>query len=375
MKLHPEAITVAEVCLPADDLNTEMPFFLSKLGFRLEEIYPADDPAVAIVSGYGLRIRLDRNATNAPGKLCLRCRPSDAMSNGTTASISPSGNQIEFAEDNPVTKFPDTRHSYVVRHLRDSDSWIIGRAGMHYRDLIPGRLGGSIIASHIRIPDGGPVPDMVHYHKVGFQLIFCLRGWVRLVYEDQGKPFVLHTNNCVIQPPEIRHRVLEASDNVEVLEIGVPAEHITVIDHDMDLPNETLAPERCWQGTRFVHYEANKTDWHPWRLPGWLSRNTGIAEATGGVAGVHVSRPADNADRHEQPAWSSHTANILFTFVKAGEMRLEVVGQTPAELKAGDAFVLPPFVKSRYVDLSPDCELIEVALESDFDTEMGAKEP
>ena len=30
---------------------------------------------------------------------------------------------------------------------------------MHYRDLIPSRLGGSIIASHIRIPDGGPVPD------------------------------------------------------------------------------------------------------------------------------------------------------------------------------------------------------------------------
>ena len=37
--------------------------------------------------------------------------------------------------------------------------WVIGRAGMRYRDLIPGRLGGSIIASHIRIPDAGPVPD------------------------------------------------------------------------------------------------------------------------------------------------------------------------------------------------------------------------
>ena len=34
-----------------------------------------------------------------------------------------------------------------------------------------------MIASHIRVPDG-PVPDMVHYHKVGFQLIFCVAGWV-----------------------------------------------------------------------------------------------------------------------------------------------------------------------------------------------------
>ncbi len=62
---------------------------------------------------------------------------------------------------------------------------------MHYRDLIPSRLGGSIIASHIRIPDGGPVPDMVHFHKVGFQLIFCYRGWVDVVYEDQGGPIRL----------------------------------------------------------------------------------------------------------------------------------------------------------------------------------------
>jgi hypothetical protein len=43
-----------------------------------------------------------------------------------------------------------------------------------------------MIASHIRIPDGGPVPDMVHFHKVGFQLIFCIKGWVDVVYEDQG---------------------------------------------------------------------------------------------------------------------------------------------------------------------------------------------
>ncbi len=70
--------------------------------------------------------------------------------------------------------------------LADQAPWVIGRAGMQYRDLIPTRLGGAIIASHIRIPDGGPVPDMVHFHKVGFQLIFCVKGWVDVVYEDQG---------------------------------------------------------------------------------------------------------------------------------------------------------------------------------------------
>ena len=104
-------------------------------------------------------------------------------------------------QKNPPLILPKTQHEFVVRRLVDQAPWIIGRAGMHYRDLIPNRLGGSIIASHIRIPDGGHVPDTV-YHTVGFQLIFCYRGWVDLVYEDQGEPFRLFAGNCVIQPPD-----------------------------------------------------------------------------------------------------------------------------------------------------------------------------
>ncbi|MGB3245050.1 MAG: cupin domain-containing protein [Sulfitobacter sp.] len=359
-------ITLSEVYLPVKDLKTEMPFFLTQLGFRLEEIFPADDPAVALIAGHGLRIRLDRNADLPPGKIRLRCIDPDGFADGERMLTSPSGNIIEVVDANPPLDMPQTQHSFMVRHLRDSDAWVIGRAGMHYRDLIPNRLGGSIIASHIRIPDGGPVPDMVHYHTVGFQLIFCYRGWVRLVYEDQGDPFILEQGCCVIQPPQIRHRVLEASDNVEVLEIGVPAEHITTIDHDMELPNGKLIPDREWQGTRFVHHKVGDAVWTDWRIPGWESRDTGIGDATKGVAGVHVARPVE-----ANGAWTSHDTDILFTFVKEGELTLEVTGEDPYRLVAGDAFVLPPFLKTRYADASRDCELIETALKADFNTETG----
>ena len=365
-KPNADQITAAEVYLPATDLKTELPFFLNGLGFRLEEIFPADDPAVALISGHGMRIRLDRDAEVAPGKVRLRCADVDAFADGQRAVISPSGNQIEVVAAAPAMEMPQTQHSFMVRHLRDSDAWVIGRAGMRYRDLIPDRLGGSIIASHIRIPDGGPVPDMVHYHVVGFQLIFCYRGWVRLVYEDQGAPFILEAGNCVIQPPQIRHRVLEASDNVEVLEIGVPAEHVTTIDHDMELPTGTFNPDRDWQGTRFVHHKEGEATWTPWRIPGWDSRDTGIGTATSGVAGVHVARPSGQIG-----AWTSHDTDILFTFVKEGEMTLEVTGEDPYRLVAGDAFVLPPFLKARYVAASADCELIETSLKADFVTEVA----
>jgi len=115
---------------------------------------------------------------------------------------------------------------------------------MLYRDLLPSRVGGNLMVSHIRIPNGGPVPDMVHFHSIRFQLIFCLKGWVKLVYEDQGNPFILSAGECVTQPPEIRHRVLECSDNLEVIEVAHPSSHLTTIDHDMQLPTGNFRPDR-----------------------------------------------------------------------------------------------------------------------------------
>ena len=365
--LSPDAVKSAEMVLPVEDLKTEMPFFLGTLGFRLETIFPADDPAVAVVSGHGLRLRLDHHSTAAPAHLRVYVEGQTAAPAPGSTLVSPSGNRIEIEDATPPLVIPETRHSFMVRRLADSDSWVIGRAGMRYRDLITDRLGGSIIASHIRIPDGGPVPDMVHYHTVGFQLIFCYRGWVRLVYEDQGDPFILSAGDCVIQPPQIRHRVLEASDNVEVLEIGVPAEHITTIDHEMELPNGTGDPDRTWDGTKFVHHKEAGATWTDWRLPGWEARDTGIADGTAGVAGVQVARPKT---AEAKTPWASHDTDILFTFVKEGSVTLEArtEGRDSHALEAGDAFVIPPFLETRLTRPSQDCELIEVTLPARFTT-------
>ena len=209
-------------------MRDDMPF-LQTAGFVLID-FPADDPAVAFCPvTVCVTTRHGQQGAIAMPVLRLLVDDPRALADGATELIAPNGMRIELAERHPPLVTPTTQHSYIVRRLADQAPWVIGRAGMHYRDLIPDRLGGSIIASHIRIPDGGPVPDMVHYHTVGFQLIFCIEGWVDLVYEDQGEPFRLHAGDCVIQPPEIRHRVLYASDNIEVVEIGVPAEHITTI--------------------------------------------------------------------------------------------------------------------------------------------------
>lgn len=357
--------TRAEVRLPTSELGKDIPFFTKTLGMRLDMIYPADDPQVAVFSGHGLRVRIEQGAREPAGTLRILSEDPDGFAGGKRLLTAPNGTRVEIDELNPPMVMPETVHSFVVRRLADQAPWIIGRAGMHYRDLIPDRLGGSIIASHIRIPDGGPVPDMVHYHTVGFQLIFCYRGWVDLVYEDQGEPFRLHAGNCVIQPPEIRHRVLFASENIEVIEIGVPAEHVTTIDHEMELPNDRVDPERLFQGQKFVHHKADGAIWTPFRIPGFQSRDTTIAAHTGNVAGVHIVKRGEGT-----PPWTRHTTDILFSFVMEGTMTLEGEGKEPYRLEPGDAFVIPPGMKTRYVDPSAEFELLEVALPADVPTEV-----
>ncbi|MEO1107560.1 MAG: cupin domain-containing protein [Pseudomonadota bacterium] len=355
----------AEIRLPTQELREDIPFYTKVLGMKMDMIYPADDPRVGVFSGHGLRLRIEKDAPEPAGTLRILTDDPDGFAEGKRALVAPNGTRIEIEELDPPLVMPETVHSFVVRRLKDQAPWIIGRAGMHYRDLVPDRLGGSIIASHIRIPDGGPVPDMVHFHKVGFQLIFCIHGWVDVVYEDQGDKMRLTAGDCFIQPPEIRHRVLEASDNVQVIEIGVPAEHVTEIDHEMTLPTPHLRPDREWQGQRFVYNKAQDAEWVPFRLPGYTCRDTTIAENTKGVAGVQVVRRGQG-----QPVWARHDTDIHFTFVMDGEVTLEGEGREPYRLEQGDAFVIPPGMRTRLSDPSDNIELLEVTLPGTFNTTL-----
>ncbi len=349
-------MSVATLLLPSSKLDEDMAFF-EDMGFRLQQIYPSDDPAVAVLVGHQMQVRLDRNADVAPGVIHLLTDDPKLLEK--PAVTAPNGTRFQWLPKTYQLEMPVTHHQFEVRKLRDEAPWVIGRAGMLYRDLIPNRLGGSIIASHIRIPNGGPVPDMVHYHTIGFQLIFCYRGWVRLVYEDQGPPFILRAGDCVIQPPEIRHQVLEASDQLEVIEIGVPASHMTTIDHDMKLPTQHYRPERVFGGQVFCRHQANEAQWLPWQSEGFEYRDTGIHAATKGVARVTIIK-STQAVSTTKPL--QHRADIFFVFVLNGAMMLSVEGVEPIAINAGDAYVIPPGLNYVLSECTPNLELLEVAL-------------
>jgi mannose-6-phosphate isomerase-like protein (cupin superfamily) len=134
----------------------------------------------------------------------------------------------------------------------------------------------------------------------------------------------------------------------------------------MRLPNGPANPERRFQGQKFVHHKAERAIWKPFRLTGFQSRDTTIAQNTQNVAGVHVVRPAEG-----EPIWSRHDADILFTFVMEGRMVLEDEDEKSHTLEAGDAFVIPPGMRVRYREPTADLELLEVSLPGVFETTVG----
>ena len=364
-------IRAAEVVLTCADLDETLSFFTDRLGFRVVTVRPADDPSVVVITGYGLRIRLQRGGDGAPGVLRLLCRDPAVLAGGAAAELwAPNGTRVELAPWDPPLVLPTLRPSFVLTSRGDGSPWRVGRAGMRYRDLIPDRQGGRFIASHIAIPEGGPVPDYVHFHRVRFQMIYCYKGWVRVVYEDQGPPFIMNSGDCVLQPPRIRHRVLESSPGLEVIEIGCPADHETEADPELELPTKAVRPDRDFDGQRFVRHEVAAASWSPGRIDGFESRDLGIGAATNGLAGASVARWRGDAP----PRLCHHDAELLFTFVLDGSVTLQCEGREGNRLAAGDSFVVPGGVGHRLRECSEELELLEVTVPARFATTRHPRE-
>ncbi len=351
------SINSAEVVVPCQSLDETLKFFVDELGFRLETIFPADAPRVAVVKGYGSRIRLDAEAPGEPGTVRIHC---SRTPDGPQVRTAPNGTTIEFVVDEGLLELPPLEPSLVVQRGDSRDGFGKGRAGMQYRDLIPDRFGGRFIASHIRIPTGGPVPDHVHYHHIQFQLIYCVHGWVRVVYEDQGPPMLMEAGDCFLQPPHIRHRVLESSDELEVVEISCPAEHETRIDHEMTLPTENLNQQRVFSGQRFVFHQESTGSWRATGVEGLEHQQTDIEDATNGIVLVNTLRA--NSPVAKYPL--THDADLRFLFVLQGAAFFDDDSGTQQKIQRGDSCAIPAALNCGLREISAEFKALEVCVPS-----------
>jgi hypothetical protein len=121
--------------------------------------------------------------------------------------------------------------AFVVSHLHEDDFETNGlRNYAKYRDLgVAAATSGLARAHVVRFlpPFRADVVSVPHYHDVEFQLVYVLKGWLVSEFEGQG-PVTMRQGSCWLQPPRIKHAVLDYSDDCEVLEVILPADFETV---------------------------------------------------------------------------------------------------------------------------------------------------
>ena len=119
----------------------------------------------------------------------------------------------------------------AISHHREEDFKADGlRTYAHYRDLgIADATHGLAQAHVIRLigPCNPAEVSKLHFHDVEFQMVYVLKGWVKTYMEGQGET-LMKEGSAWTQPPRIKHLIMDYSDDVELLEVILPAEFKTV---------------------------------------------------------------------------------------------------------------------------------------------------
>jgi uncharacterized cupin superfamily protein len=133
------------------------------------------------------------------------------------------------APPKPAARRPKQR--VAISHHREQDFKADGlRTYAQYRDLgIASATHGLAQAHVIRLigPCNPAEVSKLHFHDVEFQMVYVLKGWVKTYLEGQGET-LMKEGSCWTQPPRIKHLIMDYSDDVELLEVILPAEFKTV---------------------------------------------------------------------------------------------------------------------------------------------------
>jgi mannose-6-phosphate isomerase-like protein (cupin superfamily) len=131
-----------------------------------------------------------------------------------------------------AAKKPARRKQRIaISHHREEDFKADGlRTYAKYRDLGIAAASHGLAQAHVIRLQGPCDPQEVsklHFHAVDFQMVYVLKGWVKTYMDGQGET-LMKEGSAWTQPPKIKHMILDYSDDVELLEVILPAEFKTV---------------------------------------------------------------------------------------------------------------------------------------------------
>jgi uncharacterized RmlC-like cupin family protein len=130
----------------------------------------------------------------------------------------------------PVKRARPRQH-VAISHHREEDFKADGlRTYAKYRDLGVADASQGVARAHvIRLvgPCDPGVVSKLHFHDVDFQMVYVLKGWVKTYMEGVGET-MFQTGSSWTQPPKIKHLIMDYSNDVELLEVILPADFKTV---------------------------------------------------------------------------------------------------------------------------------------------------
>jgi hypothetical protein len=130
-----------------------------------------------------------------------------------------------------VVKRARPKQRVAISHYRDEDFKADGlRTYAKYRDLGVAEASSGVARAHVIRLIGPCEPEIVsklHFHDVDFQMVYVLKGWVKTYLEGVGET-MFQTGSSWTQPPRIKHLIMDYSDDVELLEVILPADFRTV---------------------------------------------------------------------------------------------------------------------------------------------------
>jgi mannose-6-phosphate isomerase-like protein (cupin superfamily) len=131
----------------------------------------------------------------------------------------------------PAKKPARPKQRIAISHHREEDFKADGlRTYAKYRDLGIAAASHGLAQAHVIRLQGPCDPAEVsklHFHAVDFQMVYVLKGWVKTYMDGQGET-LMQEGSAWTQPPKIKHMILDYSDDVELLEVILPAEFRTV---------------------------------------------------------------------------------------------------------------------------------------------------
>jgi hypothetical protein len=158
-------------------------------------------------------------------------KKSQRKTSAKSATVRSSARKKIKARAVPAAKRARPKQRIAISHHRDEDFKADGlRAYALYRDLGVVEASQGLARAHvIRLigPCNPAEVSKLHFHDVDFQMVYVLKGWVKTYMEGQGET-LMKQGSAWSQPPRIKHLIMDYSDDVELLEVILPAEFKTV---------------------------------------------------------------------------------------------------------------------------------------------------